>query len=655
MKHCYYSIAAAYLLNLFLSVDTVKAQIIPLNSQENQQNSIPLSPSNSEPETSIKVGEVVVTGVEGALQQEAYKAISTQAGKTITSSQLQKDTNAIFATGYFANVRAITEETTAGVRVIFYVQPNPVLHSVRLKGNQVLPTNVVNDAFSSQYGNVLNSQQLREGIKKLNQWYQDNCYVLGQILDNPSISSDGTVTLQVAEGVVEDIQVRFVNEEGQDTDAEGKPIKGRTQQYIIKREMALKPGTIFNRDTVQKDLQRIAGLGIFRDLNLSLTPGKDPRQVIVVVNVSESKTFSVTPQGGYSSVNGFYGGASFQAGNLSGINQKLQGNAEFNQRGLQFDASFSDPWIAGDPYRTSYTVNGFRRQATSQIFEGGDTDVKLPNGDKPRVYRTGGGINFTRPLSKDPLTKSEWFATAGLRYQQVSIRDADGNVSPKDQLGNNLSFSNSGNDDLLTVPLGLVQDSRNNSLQPTQGSFLSLTTEQSIPIGESNLLYNKLQGGYRFYLPTRLTQFTQGCRKSVANNNTKTQECPQAFAFQLQGGTVLGDLPPYEAFSLGGTNSVRGFEEGGLGTARTFVQASAEYRFPMLSFLGGALFFDAATDFGTGSSVVGNPAGVRGKAGSGFAYGAGVRVQTPVGPFRIDYGVTNEGENRVNFGIGERF
>ncbi|MBW4511800.1 MAG: hypothetical protein KME64_35650 [Scytonematopsis contorta HA4267-MV1] len=149
MKHCYYSFAAACLLNLFLSIDTVKAQIIPLNSQGNQQNSIPSSRPSSESETSIKVGEVVVTGVEGALQQEAYKAISTQAGKTITSSQLEKDTNAIFATGYFANVRAITEETTAGIRVIFYVQPNPVLRSVRIKRNQALPANVVNDTFTN--------------------------------------------------------------------------------------------------------------------------------------------------------------------------------------------------------------------------------------------------------------------------------------------------------------------------------------------------------------------------------------------------------------------------------------------------------------------------------------------------------------------------
>ena len=114
-------------------------------------------------------------------------------------------------------------------------------------------------------------------------------------------------------------------------------------------------------------------------------------------------------------------------------------------------------------------------------------------------------------------------------------------------------------------------------------------------------------------------------------------------------------MPPYEAFSLGGSNSVRGFDEGNLGSGRSFVQASAEYRFPILSAVGGALFVDAATDLGTGDNVPGNPAGLLDKPGSGLGYGVGIRVQSPLGPLRIDYGFNTEGDSRINFGIGERF
>lgn len=126
---------------------------------------------------------------------------------------------------------------------------------------------------------------------------------------------------------------------------------------------------------------------------------------------------------------------------------------------------------------------------------------------------------------------------------------------------------------------------------------------------------------------------------------------PETIAFNIQGGTVLGDLPPYEAFTLGGSNSVRGYEEGALGSGRSFVQASVEYRFPVFSVVSGALFFDVGSDLGTSTRT----AEVLNKSGSGYGYGLGVRVQSPLGPIRIDYGINDDGDSRINFGIGERF
>ena len=97
-----------------------------------------------------------------------------------------------------------------GVRVTFVVQLNPVLKSVQIEGKKVLPDQVIQDAFSDQYGDVLNLVQLQEGIKKVNKWYQDNGYVLAQVVDAPKVSPDGIVTLDVAEGVVENIRCSLV-------------------------------------------------------------------------------------------------------------------------------------------------------------------------------------------------------------------------------------------------------------------------------------------------------------------------------------------------------------------------------------------------------------------------------------------------------------
>jgi outer membrane protein insertion porin family len=591
----------------------------------------------------VLVSEVVVQGAEGDLENAVYRAIRTVPGRTTTRSQLQEDVNAVFATGFFQDVEVVPEDTPLGVRITFAVEPNPVLRNVNVstvppEGERVLPQDVVDRIFGEQYGRILNLRDLQRGVQELNAYYKEQGFDLAQVVDASQADETGTVTLTVAEGVIENIRVRFLNEDGEATTEEGEPVEGRTRDFIVTREIQLEPGDVFNRQTAERDLRRIFELGIFEDVRLSFEPGTDPRQVDLVVDVIERNTGSIAAGLGISSASGLFGTVSYQEQNLGGNNQTLGAEVQVGQRELLFDVRFTDPWIGGDPYRTSYTVNAFRRRSISLIFDGGDVDVNLPDGDRPRILRTGGGISFSRPLAPDPFTRSPWTASAGLQYQAISVRDSDGNIQPRDELGNPVSFNEDGTDQLLTVQLGAVRDLRNNPLQPTSGSLLRFGVEQSIPLG--GIFLNRLRGSYSQYVPVDFTNFSQG---------------PEAFAFNVQAGTVLGDLPPYEAFSLGGSNSVRGYDEGDVGAGRSFIQATAEYRFPILPIIGGAVFVDYASDLGTGDNVPGNPAGVRGKPGGGFGYGVGVRVNSPLGPIRVDYGINDDGDSRIHFGIGERF
>ncbi|MBD2001484.1 BamA/TamA family outer membrane protein [Leptolyngbya sp. FACHB-541] len=589
-------------------------------------------------EPRVLVAEVAVTGAEGELQDVVYQAIRTQPGRTTTRSQLQEDINSIFATGFFSDVRAVPQDTPLGVRVTFEVAPNPVLQEVQVQGNQVLPQTVVDEIFAEQYGSILNLREFQFGIEELNQWYQDNGYVLAQVIDAPQVSPDGTVTLLVAEGEIEDIQVLFLGEDGETEDENGEPIEGKTREFIITREFESQSGDVFNQTAIQSDLQRVFGLGIFEDVRVSLNPGDDPRKVDVVVNVIERNTGSLAAGVGFSSASGLFGTVSYQEQNLGGNNQRLGAEVQLGERdALLFDLNFTDPWIAGDPYRTSYTVNLFNRRSISLIFDGGENEVELENGDRPRVQRLGGGVSFSRPLD-EWLGLENWRASAGLQYQRVSLRDGDGEITPRDELGNLLSFNDDGTDDLLIFQLGLAQDLRDNPLQPTSGSLLRLSTEQTVPL--SGILFNRLRASYSYYIPVDYTNFTEG---------------PETLALNLQAGTIFGDLPPYEAFSLGGTDSVRGYDSGELGSGRSFVQATAEYRFPIFAIVGGALFVDVGSDLGTGDNVPGEPAEIRDKPGFGFGYGVGVRVQSPLGAIRVDYGFNDEGDSRLHFGIGERF
>ena len=215
-----------------------------------------------------------------------------------------------------------------------------------------------------------------------------------------------------------------------------------------------------NQQRLQADFQRAYALGIFEDLQPALVPAADdPRKVNLVVNVTERKTGSIGASAGFSSADGPFGAVSLQEQNLGGNDQTLSAQTQLGLRSLQFDVSFTDPWIATDPHHTSYTVNAFGRQSTSLVFDGGPNEVKLPdgndsntNGDRPRIQRLGGGVTFGRPLG------NHWSGSLGTQFQNVTIRDNSGDISQRDELGNLLSFNDSGSDNILSIQASVVND-----------------------------------------------------------------------------------------------------------------------------------------------------------------------------------------------------
>ncbi|WP_199328869.1 MULTISPECIES: BamA/TamA family outer membrane protein [Microcystis] len=604
-------------------------------------------------ESRVLVAEVVVQGADRELENLVYNTIRTRPGRSTTRSQLQEDINAVFATGFFADVRAVPQDTPLGVRVTFEVQPNPVFQGVQIQiapetlDKSILPTRVVEEIFASQYGKTLNLRELQAGVKKINDWYSKNGYDLAQVIGAPQVTPDGRVILVISEGLIEKIQVRYFN-------VEQEPVNGKTREFIITREMRLKAGDIFNRNTAQQDLQRVFGLGLFEDVRLSFSPGSDPREVIVNVDVVEGNTGSLAAGGGISSNAGLFGTVSYQQRNFGGNNQTLGAEVQLGEREFLFDLSFSDPWIATDNFRTSYTVNVFRRQSISLVYDGENSSIRtLNDNDSPRIVRTGGGITFVRPLAPDVFTKPKWVVSLGFNYQQVQVQNANGDISPLSAPLNGfgsqqLAFSSSGIDDLLSLNIGAIRDFRDNPLQPTSGSFLRLGLEQTIPVGSGSIFGTRVRGSYSYFIPVRFIN-------SFNLFETDIFKGQQSLAFNVQAGTVLGDLPPYDAFIVGGSNSVRGYAEGEVGSGRSYFQATAEYRFPIVAIIGGALFVDFGTTIGSQGDVPGQPGIVRGLPGTGLGYGLGVRVQSPVGQIRVDYGFNVDGGSRLHFGIGERF
>jgi outer membrane protein insertion porin family len=575
------------------------------------------TPAASEPE--VLVAEVVVEGTDDPeLIEQVYKVIRTRAGEVSTRSQLREDINAVFATGFFADVRAVPSDTPLGVRVTFEVKPNPVLKAVRTEGTKVLDLEVLRKAFAEQEGRVLNFGKLQAAVEEIERWYADKGYVLAKVIDVRT-SEDGTLTLEIAEGEIEDIRVQG---------------NTKTRDFIITRELKTKPGDVFNRNQIQEDLQAVFNLNLFQDVNVGLNPGRDPNKVVVVVNVEERRTGTLSGTLGVSSATGVFAGLSVSEENLGGNNQKASFNVQVGTNETLFDLNFTDPRIATLEIPTSYSVNISNQQSSSFVFNEGLT---LPNGDPVRINRLGGSITFSRPLG------GNWRASLGARVQFVEARNSKGEQERFDVLGNPITFSASGQDSYTSLRLGLIHDTRDNLNTPSQGSVFRLFTEQSVRLFQNGLNANRLEASYSQFIPVKLFE--------------TRSERPQVLAFDVRAGTTLGDLAPYDAFPIGGGNSVRGFFEGGIGSGRSFATATAELRFPLFDPVGVVVFADYGTDLGSGAAVIGNPAAVRNKPGSGLGLGAGIRIQSPLGPLRIDYAVGQgeAGRAQLHFGIGEKF
>ena len=431
-------------------------------------------------------------------------------------------------------------------------------------------------------------------------------------------TSGDNQTLEFSQKVVKDIQIRFINDKGELFDDKGQPIKGRTQTDFIIGLLKLKPGQVFREDLLEADLQRLRRLESFNQVNVERE--EDASSVKVIYKIKERGFPSLILGGGSNDDVGLYGRVGYKDANISGLNDKLDTTVQLSSEDIQFNGQFTSRYRPGKPSRLGYSIRGFRSRNISGTF---NEDIRLSNGNKVREGRFGGSVGLLGAFD-------EWDTSVALNYTRISPRDQEYNVVQVDRLGSPLSVSSTGIDDLFTVSFAVSRDQRDRRDNPTQGSILTLSTEQAIPIGLGNISSNRLQGDYIQYLPVNWI------------GNGRLTDNPEMLAINLQIGTTIGDLPPADAFNIGGLDSVRGYGYGKVASGRSYGLASLEYRFPILQSIGGVLFTDLASDFGSSETVLGEPGVLRDKPGSGFGYGLGLRFKSSFGLIRGDLGISNQ-------------
>lgn len=532
-----------------------------------------------------------VSGTAMTKREEILAAVQMKPGDALTEEALQQDQRAIYELGYFFDVFAHFEQAPEGVKVIYSVLENPVLQDIVVTGNTKVDNAAIREMLTVKQGEILNTKTLNADVRNIEQYYRTEGYIFTKVSD-VAMSDEGVLTLTVSEGILEGFEVK-----GND----------KTKDYVVTREMRLKPGEPFNVKDARRSMQRVYNLGFFDDVNMKLNPGEEPNGVVLETSVVERRTGTFSVGAGYSDADGLMGIIEVGDTNFRGIGDAVKIHWEFGGDADTYDNyefSYTRPWL--DSKQTSAS---FRVYDRTHEYDHYNTSGHLVE-TYDKKYK-GYELSFGRPQSE--------FSTNFITFKDRTDRYVE-HVSGEDQtkkpnwLENNFGKTRS-------VTLAHVTDTRDNVYNPTEGSRVSLSGEFSGFMG-GDFDYDKYIFEDRHY-------FKVGRAHVIATRATV--------------GYANGSMPEAALFDAGGQNSLRGYEDDQF-RGNKMVLGTVEYRFPIASKVSGAVFTDFGNAWSEGKDIPTIHKSV----------GVGVQLETPIGPIRLDYGRGEDG-GKTHFSFGGSF
>jgi len=369
---------------------------------------------------------------------------------------------------------------------------------------------------------------------------------------------------------------------------------------------------------MKSDLRRVFNLNYFENVNLDFNVGeKDPQKVIVIIKVEEKSTGNVNLGAGYNTRDGIVGIFTISKDNLFGRAERLGFDLTIGGKSWYGKVDWYDPWLFKD--RTSLGVSLYKER-TPQFYANFMED------------RTGVSVSSGRPLFGDPIT-SPWRGAVSLRAERITSLDLNGNLATDLSVSKSIDAS----DNIFGAGLSISYDTRDIVFDPRNGWYNSLSVE---PIwGDAQ--YIKCSTSINTYIP--VFDFL-------------------TLAVGSRFGIINGITPKYEKYYSGGFNTIRGWQEAGYLFGDTMLINSIEFRFPVYEMISGAAFLDFGQFWENGipKDADYNPDNPATLFPDLFRYGfgLGLRVNTPMGPIRFDYGfrdITDLSKGQIHFSIGQKF
>jgi outer membrane protein insertion porin family len=521
-------------------------------------------------------------------------------------------------------------ENQRRMTVYFQIHEGPQykVGAIDFKGFTLFPTNEVSKRLKMNVGATYTPKGFNQNVTAVEDLYGSKGYIDVQygrtlrVIKKPNTQT-GTIDLT------------YEVQEGNRSFIEKIEIKGntKTKDRVIRRELSVSPGELFDMTRVKLSRQRLEGLNYFErvDTEAEPDPNLPPDRKNLVISVAEKNTGNFSIGAGYSSIDNLLGFIEITQGNFDLFNppkfmgggQKMRLRAQIGARVRDYQLTFIEPYFFGQ--KLEFSTDLYHRELRYVSING--------------LYderRTGTRLGLRRPLGSD-------FLIGGLSYtfENVGIFDVDEDApqSIKDEEGDRL---------VSKVGLSLTYDTRNHALNPSSGSRTELRGELAGgPFGAETDFY-KLEAGTAWFFPG----FFKG------------------HVLELRGRTGFieryGDsdrVPLFDRFFLGGITSLRGYRYREVGPqeetadgddepvgGNTYWFGSAEYRIPIIERLKFAVFYDIG--------MVYEDAFHWDLSKYNDNWGVGVLLDLPIGPLRLDYGIPinasshNDSSGRFQFSAG---
>ena len=507
-----------------------------------------------------------------------------------------------------------TEKGPMIITIVISEGPQYHVRKLTITGYQHTTEPKVRTLLKMKEGSVYSPKQLRDDAKAVADAYGSGGYV--DLVITPEGTPAGTGLIDVHYTIEESVR-SFVNR----VNIEGNT---RTKDKVIRREVLVAPGDVFNTVRVDTTKKRLENLGYFAKVETYPEDTDIPGRKDLTILVQEKRTGSLSFGGGFSTVDKLVGFVELTQGNFELFNwPSFTGGGEKFRLRLQYGTERKDFLLTiTEPYfldrRLALTGQAFYNEAN---YLSADYDQ--------RNY--GFSLDLRKPIN------AYMYGTLGYTLQNVEIFNV-ASSSPEFILTQSGTFTES------KVFSSLVLDTRDNPLLSRRGQRITFSPAIAGGFlgGDTQIYGLDLEGSQYFHLPKDTILLLNGEIATVS---------------QWGSGS---EVPIFERLFLGGSNNLRGFPFREVGPqqngepvgGQSMARATLEWTFPIIEKARGALFYDTGfvntSEWSFGFNHMASDVGV------------GLRLDLPIGPLRLDYGypVMRDGYNgggHFNFNVGYQF